>query len=149
MLAVVPDATVLVSAAISRAGNPDRINRAWQEGELTLIVCPRLLEEVRTVLRRPRLRRYVSLDEAEEYVELLRTTADVRDDPESIERVVAADPNDDYLFGLAHEAGASYIVSGDKHVLAVKSAHLGVLTPAQLVAELERQRRVTDSPSSR
>ena len=35
MLTVVPDATVLVSAAISRTGNPDRIIRAWRDAKTT------------------------------------------------------------------------------------------------------------------
>ncbi len=135
-----PDATVLVSAAISRVGNPDRIVRAWQDAELNLVVCPELLREVRSVLGRPRLRRYISEVEATEYVDLLAAAADVREDPLLVEPVVLADPRDDYLFALAREAGVDFVVSGDKHLTSLQASRPPVVTPAQLVAELERRR---------
>ncbi|MEP7105946.1 MAG: putative toxin-antitoxin system toxin component, PIN family [Chloroflexota bacterium] len=141
MLTVVPDATVLVSAAISRVGNPDRILKAWQASELSLVVCPQLLQEVRSVLLQPRLRRYLSEEEANEFVDLLETAADLRADPDVVERVVPADPKDDYLFALAREAGVDVVLSGDKHVTGLESPRPRVVTPAQLVAELERWQR--------
>ena len=44
MITVVPDTTVLVSAAISSQGNPYRILRGRQAGALSFVVCPQLLE---------------------------------------------------------------------------------------------------------
>jgi putative PIN family toxin of toxin-antitoxin system len=54
---VVLDANVLVSAAISAAGPPRRIVAAWIDGRFELVASPLLLEELRDVLDRPRLRR--------------------------------------------------------------------------------------------
>ena len=116
VLAVGPDATVLVSAPISRAGNPDRITRAWQEAELSLVVCPQLLAEVRDVLQRPRPRRFISESEANEFVDLIAAVADVRTDPEPVAGLVPADPDDDYLVALARETGVDYILSSDQHL---------------------------------
>ena len=74
---VVLDANVLVSAAISR-GPSFRILRAWFATQpFELVICERLLGEVRAVLiERGRLRRWISLDAAQRYVETLTVVAD-------------------------------------------------------------------------
>jgi putative PIN family toxin of toxin-antitoxin system len=141
MLAVVPDTTVLVSAAISRQGNPYRILRAWQDGELSLIVCPHLLDELREVLFRERLRRFIAWEDALAFVEYLSRAADVRPDPDTVGGLVPEDPEDDFLIALAREAGADYVLSGDRHLTQLASPRPHVITPAQLVAELGRRRR--------
>ena len=57
---VVLDANVLISAAISR-GPSHRIVRAWlHDQRFELVICDRLLDEVRTVLtERSRLRKWI------------------------------------------------------------------------------------------
>ncbi len=141
MITVVPDTTVLVSAAISSMGNPYRILRAWQDGELSLVICPQLLEELRHVLLRDRLRRYISREEALAFVEYLSKVADTRSDPDPIPRLVPEDAGDDFVIALAREAGVDYVLSGDKHLTALRSPRPPVITPAQLVAKLQRTRR--------
>ncbi len=140
MIAVVPDTTVLVSAAISNRGNSYRILRAWQDAEVTLIVCHQLLDELRDVLLRDRLRRFISREDALAFVELLSVAADVRPDPTPIAGLVPQDPEDDFLIALAREAGADYVLSGDQHLTALRSARPPIITAAQLVAKLERRR---------
>jgi hypothetical protein len=141
MIIVVPDTTVLVSAAISRQGNPFRLLRAWQEGELSLVVCPHLLDELTDVLHRDRLRRFISGQEAADFVDYLRGTADLRSDPRLVVGLVPEDPDDDYLVALAREAGVDYLVSGDDHLLRLPSPRPPVVTPAQLVAKLDQPRK--------
>ena len=55
-------------------------------------------------------------------------------------RLVPDDPDDDKIVQCALVGGASYIVSGDKHLLALKSYQaIGILRPADflsLAAEL-------------
>jgi putative PIN family toxin of toxin-antitoxin system len=141
MITVVPDTTVLVSAAISRQGNPYRLLRAWQDGELSLVVCPYLLNELAQVLHRDRLRRFISREDASAFVEYLSRVADVRADPHPITGLVPQDPGDDFLVALAREAGADYVLSSDDHLIRLPSPRPPVITPAQLVAELDRRRR--------
>ena len=50
---------------------------------------------------------------------------------------VCRDPDDDYLFALAHDANG-VLVSGDGDVLAVQEPSVRVLTPAALVTVLEQ-----------
>jgi putative PIN family toxin of toxin-antitoxin system len=138
VLSAVPDTGVLVSAAINSQGNPYRILRAWREGELSLIVCPQLLEELRRVLMRSRFRRFISEDEAQEFVDALSVAADVRADPHPVSGLVPDDPDDDYLVALAREAGAAYLLASDQHLLGLRSPRPLVISPAALVAELDR-----------
>jgi predicted nucleic acid-binding protein len=71
------DANVLISAAISE-GPSHRIVQAWlQNQRFELVICDRLLGEVRSVLtERPRIRKWISVDAAELYVTTVATAAD-------------------------------------------------------------------------
>lgn len=141
MVTVVPDTTVLVSAAISNRGNPYRLLRAWQDGELSLVLCPHLLDELDDVLHRERLRRFIPRGDASAFVEYLSRVGDVRADPVPVTGLVPEDPDDDFLFALAREAGAEYVLSSDQHLIRLSNPRPSVITPAQLVAELERKMR--------
>ncbi len=63
---VMLDANVLISSAISR-GPSHRILQGWlRDQTFELVICDRLLGEVRSVLtERPRLRKWISLEAAE------------------------------------------------------------------------------------
>lgn len=67
------DANVFVSAAIQR-GASHRIVMSWLAGtaEFEIVMCPELLAEVREVLTaRPRLRRWISLEDATRFVDAI------------------------------------------------------------------------------
>ena len=139
MMRVVADANVLVSAALSRSAQAPSvvIMDAALEDKIELVTCPALLAEVADVLDRPRLRKHVTPDEAEEFVaELTRETTLVADplNPEKVCR----DPDDDYLVALAKDVQAEVLVTGDADLLAVESARAGVevMTPRDLVDRL-------------
>lgn len=65
------DPNVLVSAAISESGVPAEIVRRWEDGEFELVVSAEVLfelSEVLEVLKRPKFRRYVTEQQALDYV---------------------------------------------------------------------------------
>lgn len=136
MIRVVVDPGVLVSAIITPAGPPAELLRAAREGRLDLIVSPRLLAELAAVLSREKFRSYLTLDEANEYVEglaaLAETVADVADPP-----AVSRDPNDDYLVAVARATGATAIVSGDADLLGVENPGVAIVAPREFVASLD------------
>ena len=135
---VVLDANVLISAAISR-GPSHRIVHAWlSDQRFELVICDRLLDEVRTVLtERPRLRKWISLETAELYVTTLTTTADVVPDP-APGPALSRDPNDDYVIHLARAHDADLIVSGDADLLEWIEQDPQVVPPAQFEAILNQ-----------
>ena len=126
------DANVFVSAAIQR-GASYRIVMSWLAGtaEFQLVMCPELLAEVREVLTaRPRLRKWISLEDATQFVDNIATLVDLVDDPVQI-RAETRDQDDDYLVALARGHNADVIVSGDNDLLEWEAQDPPVLTPAQ------------------
>ena len=121
-------------------------------GEFALVVSPRLLHELQSVLARERFRRYFTYEEATEYVSWLHHEAEVVSDPaEGVVRgAVEADPDDEYLVGLAGTLGGddSYLLSVDPHLLdlpdqAVKDGEgrtlARILTPGEFLREIEQE----------
>ena len=135
---VVLDANVLISAAISR-GPSHRIVQAWlQNQRFELVICDRLLGEVRSVLtERPRIRKWISVDAAELYVTTLATAADLRPDP-APGPALTRDPDDDYVIHLAQAHDVDYIVSGDADLLEWDEQDPPVIPPAEFEARLSQ-----------
>jgi putative PIN family toxin of toxin-antitoxin system len=99
-------------------------------------VCPHLVDELAGVLRRPKFRRFLTIDEGDQAVELLARVAEHHDDPRDVPRR-SRDPNDDYLLALAVDTEAVALVSGDKDLTTVDVEDVSVLTPAALLELLE------------
>ena len=139
MTRVLADANVLVSAALSR--DPRALSvlvlEAALDGRIELISSPALLGELASVLARPRLRRYLSLEEAERFVADLAGLTDLTADPPLPHPAVCRDPGDDYLVALAHAANAEVLVTGDVDLLSLEEPDVPVLTPRELVERLE------------
>lgn len=81
---------------------------------LELVTSPKLLAEVADVLGRPRLRRYLSTDEATRYVDDLAALTVQLNDPGEPHAAVCRNPRDDYLVALARSSGAEAIVTGGR-----------------------------------
>ena len=137
---VVADANVLVSAALERSPEAPSVMAldAALDGRLELVTSPKLLAEVADVLGRPRLRRYVSTDEATRYVDDLAALTVHLNDPPEPHAAVCRDPRDDYLVALAQSSGAEAVVTGDLDLLAIDPNEFGIdiLTPRLLVERL-------------
>lgn len=138
MRRVVVDPGVLVSAIITPRGPPAEIVRAVREYRLTLVVSPRLLAELIGVLQREKFRRYVTLEEVEQYVAGIASHAETLSDPPA-GAPIARDPNDDYLIALARAAHADAIVSGDEDLLVLERIDPPILSPSSLVQALEHE----------
>ena len=128
MLRAVLDPGVLVSAVLSEKGAPHHLLLSWIEGQWELVVSPKLLRELDQVLRREKFRRYLSMEEAAEYVDLLSRTARLVEDPPLVQGLTP-DPGDDDLICLAQAAGAHALVSGDPHLTGLQHAEPPILTP--------------------
>ena len=129
------DTNVLVSALISPGGGSARLLLELRSGAFELIVSPLLLAELREVLGRDKLRRYVSEVEADAYVELIRSEAVLRADPAPSPEALSADPDDEYLVDLARDAGVDALVTGDAHLLDLR-AIIAAMTPAEFLETL-------------
>ena len=140
MLRVVADANVLISAALARSPNAPSVLTldAALDGRLELITSPLVLREIASVLARPRLRKYLSADEALRFVTDLAGQTTLLTDPAPPHPAVCRDPDDDYLVALATASHADAIITGDDDLLAIDREQLAIdiLTPRQLVERL-------------
>lgn len=127
---VVIDTNVFVSAAI-RAGPSHRVVQAWlQRNAFEVVVSHTLMAELREVLTtRPRLRRWIDLAIAFDYLTTIETLAGIVADPAAIP-ATTRDIDDDYLVALARLYDVDYIVSGDKDLLAWLDQEPPVISPA-------------------
>lgn len=139
MIRVVADANVLVSAALARSplAPSALVLEAALDDRLELLSSPTLLSEITSVLVRPRLRRYLSLDEAARFIaDLASQTTHVNDAPEP-HPAVCRDPRDDYLVALAVAAEADAIVTGDRDLLELPRPPIAVVAPRALIERLD------------
>jgi putative PIN family toxin of toxin-antitoxin system len=142
MLRVVADANVLVSAALARSPQAPSVLTldAALDGRIELVTSPLLLREIAMVLARPRLRKYLSAEEAARFLADLAAQTILLVDPKDPPSAVCRDPRDDYLVALATASGAEAIVTGDLDLLEIDPDHLSVevLTPRQLTDRLSQ-----------
>jgi putative PIN family toxin of toxin-antitoxin system len=134
---VVIDPNVLVSAAISSAGPPRAIIASWTEECFELVISPVLIEELCGVLHRSKLRRWISLQLADEFIDGLAQDATMVGDPPALSGV-SRDPGDDYLIALARATGVDYLVSGDRDLLDLEDPDPPVLSPRQFADLLDQ-----------
>jgi uncharacterized protein len=132
MLRTVLDPGVLIAAIITPRGICGQILQAALDGRFALIVCPSLLAELADVLPRAKFRRWVSLNEASRFVQLVERLAETQPDP-AVVMPVTPDRDDDYLVALALASGADYLVSGDPHLTNLTVQQPRILTPSRFL----------------
>lgn len=118
MLKAVIDVNLFVSAIISKKGNPAKLLQLWRNRAFLAVISEQMLEELKRVLRYPRIRNKYNLkdEDAAMAVNAIRKFAVVLPDRLKIE-VIKDDPDDNKVLACALEAKADYIVSGDNHLL--------------------------------
>ena len=134
----VVDVNIFVSAFINTAGAPSVVVDAWLDGRFTLILSNALRDEIRDVASRPQTARYfrATADAVATVLANLDHAADlVVPDPVV---VVNADPDDDMILGTATADNSDYIVTGDRHLLALGSFRgIPIVTPHQFLRILD------------
>jgi uncharacterized protein len=133
---VVLDVNVFVSAVLSGDGPSAQLVTAMRGDRVSVVACPALLAELGGVLRRDRFRRYLSLDEVDEYATEIESLCRMVDDPDPVPALLR-DPDDDYLLALASEAGADAIVSGDLDLHEAVGLPVEILTPREALTRLD------------
>lgn len=136
---VVLDTNVYISALLW-TGVPHRLLQMAEAGDITLVTTPAIMEELREALERPKFMpriRTLQSSVAELMEAVLSIVEVVEDLP--IEPVVKRDPDDDKILACATGAQAHWIVSGDDHLLSLKSYRgISILTPSQFARRLGR-----------
>ena len=118
MIRAVLDTKVIVSGILSGKGARGRILRAWLDDRFHLVTSRAIVDELRRVLRYPKINHRHGWSDARilEFVEDVTSLA-VLIRGELRLTVVADDPSDDRYLECAVEGEAGYVVSGDRHLV--------------------------------
>jgi predicted nucleic acid-binding protein len=98
---------------------------------------PKLTDELSRALAYPKLRRYISKEDAAAVLARLEDSAIAVADPDDPPSVRSADAQDDYLIALAAMERVA-LVSGDKHLLQL-DRQIPVFSPRQFLELLHRR----------
>lgn len=141
MINVVLDTNVFISAALIPEGAPAKIIDAWENGRFWLIVSVNIIEELRKVFYYDRIRKRCPKSDAEIDQFIDKVLKSGIETPGSLAlKVVKKDPTDDKFIIAAIEGHASYIVSGDPHLLELGSyENVKVVSPKEFVEILEKK----------
>lgn len=139
MLVIVFDINVLVSSLIVK-GKPKELWQKAKGKECTLAFSRAMLSDLVNVLKRQKFEKYVTSTDIALFLKDLRMAGKLVS-VKSTFRVVAEDPDDDIIIRTAFDAKADYIVSGDRHLLALKEFKgIRVVTVDQMLVILNSKR---------
>lgn len=100
-----------------------------------MIIFTRLIEELERAFGYPEIRKRITKDESDEFIEVLFRLAATAEDPMAPSSVHSSDPGDDYLVALAESQSAA-LVSGDSDILDV-GGDLPIYSPRQSLDLIE------------
>ena len=108
--------TNILFSAVGWQGNPYRCVQAARRGQCLSITCETILAEL---VEKLRLKRGLEAGKAAEVADEIRAFSVVMPTTGTL-KVVAADPDDDVIVECAVAGKAQFIVSGDRHLLALE-----------------------------
>jgi len=128
------DTNVIVSAILF-GGIPGKLISLWKSGRITPLASKDMIDEYIKVLAYPKFKlseneiNYIFYNEILPYFEVVT--------PKPGRKIIQEDPSDDKFIHCAESGKASVIVSGDHHLLNLKSYDkIKILTPYQFLKEL-------------
>jgi putative PIN family toxin of toxin-antitoxin system len=133
MVSIVADTNVFVSG-LFWPGKPHRLLSLAVEKKITLCSSLPLISEFKEIVQRDF---QVGLQEADLMVDVLLQSVQLFQTADCV-KLVKEDPDDDKVLECALACKADYVVSGDRHLLALKEfSGIPILTVNQLLNRLK------------
>jgi len=127
---IVLDTNVFISG-IFFTGPPYQILKAWRDGKVQLLVSPSILDEYQRI--GVELVLQFRDGDLRPFWDLLTIQAEIVLAP-TLPQVIHDDPSDDKFLEAAVAGNASYIISGDKHLLKLSEFQgIRILKPKDFV----------------
>ncbi|NIM96725.1 MAG: putative toxin-antitoxin system toxin component, PIN family [candidate division Zixibacteria bacterium] len=131
---VVIDTNVVISALLF-GGTPGKLLPLWKSGRIQPLASKEMIDEYLRALAHPKFQ----LSEEEInfilYQEILPYFEPVKAKPGRV--IIRDDPSDDKFIRCAQSGKALIIISGDEHLIALKSyRNIRILSPFQFLDEL-------------
>lgn len=110
---VIFDTNVWISFLIGK--RLSKLKTYISQGQITVITTEQLLNEIKLVTQREKLKKYFPKQSVDELIELLETIAEKHNiEPRNF---LSRDPKDNFLLDLIDFSNADYLVTGDKDLL--------------------------------
>lgn len=119
MISAVLDTNILASGALTSSTIPRQILAKWEERKFALVVSEYILQELERTLSKPYFRKFITADQRDAFIDLLRNDAIVTPLTTKV-RGVATHPEDDIVLAIAESGKVSYIVTGDHGLQSLK-----------------------------
>ena len=134
---VLLDNNILVSSLISPISPPAQLAQAWRQGRFELVTSTPQIIRLADVLSRPKIRRLVQAELADQLIVDLIAAA-ILVDPH-LDIAASVDPEDNIILGTAVAGQADLIVTGDKrHLLPLGRVQgIPIVTAAEAMNRLE------------
>ena len=113
MIRVVLDTNILISGVL-HIGKPSKILDLALQNRIEVIASIPIIEEFKNVISRDKFK--LSIEEHELFTNFIIRLCHIVA-VKSTFKVVEDDPDDDIIVRTAHDSGANYIISGDRHLL--------------------------------
>jgi putative PIN family toxin of toxin-antitoxin system len=127
---IILDTNVFISG-IFFTGPPSQILKAWRDGKVQLLVSPSIMDEYQRIGGELALQ-FRDID-LRPFLDLLSVQAEIVLAP-ALQPVIHDDPSDDKFLEAAIAGEASYIISGDKHLLKLSEYQgIRILKPRDFV----------------
>lgn len=127
---IVLDTNVFISG-ISFTGPPYQILKTWRDGRVQILVSPSILDEYERIGAELALQ-FGDID-LKAFLDLLTVQAEIVLAP-TLPQVIRDDPSDDKFLEAAVEGNASYIISGNKHLLTLSEFQgIQILKPRDFI----------------
>lgn len=143
--AVVIDANIILSAAISIKGLPSQLLDMFTSKEsFEVVVSPAIIAEWYQCVSRKSIQKAARATEAQlqAFIASIVVRSTVVDDSTTAQGI-CRDPKDDMYISAALDSGALFIVSGDNDLLDLSAVeHVLVVTPRQFYNWLQTNARV-------
>ena len=137
MRAVV-DTNVLISATFW-TGRPKQILNRIRHGEITFLTSQILLDELKDILLRADKPFRLTKKEAEQVVTVMRNLAEVIQPHSHLS--ICRDKNDNRVLECAVDGRAEWIITGDQHLLELRSFQgIRIVTPQDFLNQFESKR---------
>jgi putative PIN family toxin of toxin-antitoxin system len=108
--------------------------------QIIIILSEQILLELRTVTRRPKLKKYFPEQKVEELIAFLTTVGQIYQP--AVNNQSSRDPKDNFLLDLAEISKADFLVTGDKDLLVLNPfKNTEILAPADFEARVRNSRR--------
>ncbi len=134
------DTNVLISGLISPKGAPHEILSALSNRDFLLITSLEILGEIEEVINYPKIKKAYKLtpEQIEGLIKLVRKYSHKCLSASSL-KVIADDPDDDKFLHAAIQGNANYIVSGDAHLLNLRTFQgIPVMTARQFIETIKQ-----------